>query len=98
MAKSLVEIAKDIKSGKQSSYELVKHYFANMDKYSHKMAVLEKFEDALDKAKKIDERIKKGEDCGVLAGVPILIKDNIMYEGKIASCASKFLENHNFCG
>ena len=94
MAKSLVEIAKGIKSGDLSSEELVKHYFAQMDKYSHKMAVLEKFEDALDKAREIDEKIKKGEKLGVLAGVPILIKDNIMYEGKIASCASKFLETH----
>ena len=94
MAKSLVEIAEGIKSGKLSSEELVKYYFAQMDKYSHKMAVLEKFEDALDKAREIDEKIKKGEKLGVLAGVPILIKDNIMYEGKIASCASKFLESH----
>jgi len=94
MAKSLIDIAKDIKAGKQSSIELVKYYFANMDKYSHKMAILEKFEDALDKAKEIDEKIAKGEKVGRLAGVPILIKDNIMYEGKIASCASKFLENH----
>ncbi len=94
MAKSLIEIAKDIKAGKQSSYDLVKYYFANMDKYSHKRAVLEKFEDALEKAKQIDEKIAKGEKLGKLAGVPILIKDNIMYEGKIASCASKFLSGH----
>ena len=94
MAKSLIEIAKGIKSGELSSEELVKYYFAQMDKYSHKMAVLEKFEDALEKAREIDEKIKKGETLGVLAGVPILIKDNIMYEGKIASCASKFLEAH----
>ncbi len=94
MAKSLIDIAKDIKAGKQSCVELVKYYFANMDKYSHKMAILEKFEDALDRAKEIDEKIAKGEKVGRLAGVPILLKDNIMYEGKIASCASKFLENH----
>ena len=94
MTKSLIEIAKDIKAGKQSSEELVKYYFAQMDKYSHKMAVLEKFEDALEVAKEIDKKIASGEKVGRLAGVPILIKDNIMYEGKIASCASKFLENH----
>ena len=57
MTKSLIEIAKDIKAGKQSSEELVKYYFAQMDKYSHKMAVLEKFEDALDRAKEIDATI-----------------------------------------
>ena len=94
MAKSVIEIVNDIRAGKQSSEELVKYYFAQMDKYSHKMAVLEKFEDALEKAREIDSRIAKGEKLGRLAGVPILIKNNILYEGKIASCASKFLENY----
>lgn len=94
MAKSMIEIANSIKDGKMSSEELVKYYFAQMDKYSHKNAVLEKFEDALDMAREIDGKIARGEKVGRLAGVPILIKDNIMYEGKIASCASKFLENY----
>lgn len=89
-----VDIVKKVKSGQIKSEDLVKHYFENIDKFSHKNAVLEKFPDALVRAREIDEKVARGEKLGKLAGVPILIKDNIMYEGKIASCASKFLQNH----
>jgi len=91
---SVIEIVQGVKSGKLKSEELVKHYFENIDKYSYKNAVLEKFDDALDRAREIDQKASRGEKLGRLAGVPILIKDNIMYEGKTVSCASKFLENH----
>lgn len=91
---SVIEIVQGVKSGKLKSEELVKHYFENIDKYSYKNAVLEKFDDALDRAREIDQKVSRGEKLGRLAGVPILIKDNIMYEGKTVSCASKFLENH----
>ena len=36
----------------------------------------------------------EGEKAPVLCGIPLGIKDNIMIEGKIASAASKILENH----
>lgn len=91
---SVIEIVQGVKSGKLKCEELVKHYFENIDKYSYKNAVLEKFDDALDRAREIDQKASRGEKLGRLAGVPILIKDNIMYEGKTVSCASKFLENH----
>lgn len=91
---SVIEIVQGVKSGKLKCEELVKHYFENIDKYSYKNAVLEKFDDALDRAREIDQKVSRGEKLGRLAGVPILIKDNIMYEGKTVSCASKFLENH----
>ncbi len=91
---SVVEIVKGIKDGSLSSEKLVEHYFDNIKKFSHKNAVLETFPDALDRAREIDKKAKEGKPLGKLAGVPILIKDNIMYEGKIASCASKFLETH----
>ena len=91
---TVVEIVKGIKEGSLSCQDLVKECFENIDKYSHKNAVLEKFEDALEIAKEIDKKVSNGEKLGKLAGVPVLIKDNIMYEGKISSCASKFLQNH----
>jgi aspartyl-tRNA(Asn)/glutamyl-tRNA(Gln) amidotransferase subunit A len=49
---------------------------------------------ALNEAKKIDEKIKKG-NAGKLAGQIICIKANINYKGLIASCGSKTLENYN---
>ena len=32
--------------------------------------------------------------AGVLAGIPMAVKDNILYKGHIASAASKILENY----
>lgn len=50
-------------------------------------------EEALAQAKKIEEKIIKGESLGVLAGVPVAVKDNICTEGVRTTCASKILEN-----
>lgn len=48
---------------------------------------------ALERADKIDERIKKGENVGTLAGVPFVVKDNYLAFGAPSTAASKILEN-----
>ena len=48
---------------------------------------------ALERADKIDERIKKGENIGPLAGVPFVVKDNYLAFGAPSTAASKILEN-----
>lgn len=57
-------------------------------------AYLEVFSDAIEEAKKIDEKRKSGQLVGELAGIPIAIKDNILIHGKTASSSSKLLENY----
>lgn len=49
-------------------------------------------EEALEQAKELDRKDKKTEDT--LAGVPFVVKDNICYEGKRTTCASRMLENY----
>lgn len=89
------EIVEKVKSKQISALEVLEIYLAEIDKKNKELnAILEVFEDAIDRAKEIDEKIKNGQPVGKLAGVPILIKDNILYKGHIASCASKFLENY----
>ncbi|MDA8211206.1 MAG: Asp-tRNA(Asn)/Glu-tRNA(Gln) amidotransferase subunit GatA [Clostridia bacterium] len=51
-------------------------------------------DEALAKAKEVDARIKAGEAIGPLAGVPMVLKDNMCTKGIKTTCSSKIL--HNF--
>ena len=49
-------------------------------------------EGALAAASKIDERIKRGEKVGRLAGVPFAVKDNFLVRGQEATASARILE------
>lgn len=85
-----------LKSGKISAREMTVGYLDKIKKENKLLnAYLEVFEkDAIAQAKKVDERIVSGETPGVLWGVPVAVKDNILIEGHIASASSKILENY----
>lgn len=51
-------------------------------------------EEALKRADEIDARRARGEKLGPLAGVPVGIKDNILYKGHKATCCSKMLADY----
>lgn len=91
---SVIELAEKIKNKELTSEQVVREYLKQIENKKHLNAVIESFDDVIDYAKQIDERIAKGENVGRLGGVPILIKDNVLYKGKIASCASNFLRNY----
>ncbi len=50
-------------------------------------------EQALEQARQVDAKIAAGEEIGLLAGIPIGIKDNMCTKGIRTTCASRILEN-----
>ncbi len=50
-------------------------------------------ETALNTAKKVDEKLAKGEELPLLAGVPLALKDNMNLIGSKTTASSKILEN-----
>ena len=73
--------------------ELTEYYLSKIDEFKGKNAVLEIFYDCLDRADECDRLISEGRDLPSLIGVPILIKDNILYKGKISSSGSRLMQN-----
>lgn len=78
-----------------TALELTNAYLGEIEKKDKEIhAYLEVWADsAREEAKKADEMIAKGQSKA-LTGIPLAIKDNILIEGRIASSASKILENY----
>lgn len=91
-----IEIARDIREGKRSSEEVVKECLSRIESGNEKLnALLGTFDDALDRARGIDERRAAGEDVGPLGGVPVILKDNILVKGERCTAGSRILENYD---
>lgn len=89
----------DIQKGYQeksfSAVEITKVYLDRVKKFDGgiKAFISLNEEAALQEAAAIDAKLSKGEKAGLLAGVPIAIKDNICTRGMKTTCASKMLED-----
>ena len=93
---TIFDIVESVTSGKKSAEEITRYYLAQIaEKNPQINAFVEVFEqDAIAQAKAIDAKKARGEKLGALAGVPVGIKDNILYQGHKATCCSNMLANY----
>lgn len=85
---------KDLLAHKYSAVDLYRACKKNIDEKNKEInAYIEVFVDGEDMARKADEMIAAGT-ATTLTGIPISLKDNILYEDHIASASSKMLEHY----
>jgi aspartyl-tRNA(Asn)/glutamyl-tRNA(Gln) amidotransferase subunit A len=88
------DIAALVKQKKISAKEVTSVFLKQTEKLNPSINAFITINDkALQEAEKVDARIAKGEDVGLLAGVPIAVKDMLCTKGLRTTAASKMLFN-----
>lgn len=90
---SFSEIASAVKTKKVSALETTQFFLKRINAIDKKLNAFVAIDTtAEEQAKKIDDKVSKGEDPGVLAGVPWGIKDIFCTKGLATTAASKILQ------
>lgn len=84
---TIKELRSQLENKKISVAELVEFFIKRCQAYDPELSALLEIFDK-------DSILKDMAASGILHGIPGVIKDNICIEGRIASCASRILENY----
>lgn len=89
-------VRKAMLAGEFTAKDLASKYLEAIELKNKEInAYLGIYDDVIAQAEAADARMKaEGEKSPALCGIPFAIKDNILIKGKIASAASKMLENY----
>ncbi len=91
-----LELARLMRKGRLSPVELARASLDAIERENKEINAVITItgERAMDQARRVEKRLLAGEEISPLAGVPIIIKDNILVEGVRMTCASRMLENY----
>jgi aspartyl-tRNA(Asn)/glutamyl-tRNA(Gln) amidotransferase subunit A len=89
-------LRQDIVSGKVRAADAVERFLERIERADGRVrAFLTVTADAARaQARRVDEKIARGEPVGPLAGIPVAVKDNICTADARTTCASRILENY----
>lgn len=91
---TIVEASKKMAAGEITAVDIARACLENIEKKNTELnAYIEVFPDVIAQAEAADKRRAAGES-GPLLGIPLAIKDNILIQGRVASAASRMLENY----
>ncbi len=95
LKKSAMEQSRAIQNKEVSAVELTKASLERIKSLDEKLGAFNSTTEdiALETAKKVDEKVAKGEELPLLAGVPLALKDNMNLVGSRTTASSKILEN-----
>ena len=95
LKKSAAEQSKALKNKEISAVELTSAAFKRIEELDEKLGAFNSLtkESTLETARKVDEKIAKGEELPLLAGIPLALKDNMNMKGSKTTASSKILEN-----
>lgn len=89
------ELVEKLEKGEVTSEEITRSYLDRIKEkdISVKAYIIVLEDEAIKKAREVDEARKSGKSVSKYAGIPIGIKDNMCIEGTKTTCSSKMLEN-----
>jgi aspartyl-tRNA(Asn)/glutamyl-tRNA(Gln) amidotransferase subunit A len=93
-ARSLREISHQVSSGALSAVEVCQAALARMEAVNPALNAFNLIDagGALARAARVDQRRRQGDATGRLAGVPVVLKDNICVRGMRTTASSRILE------
>lgn len=88
-----VELLSRLESGEATSVAVTQAFVDQIQRHDSRVGAFLRDDSAraLTQAQRIDERKKRGEKLGRLAGLPVAVKDLLCSEGELTTCASKML-------
>ena len=95
MFKTAIEAKRALETKQISAKEILDAYYKRIEEIEPDIQALNSLTKdlAYATAKTVDEKIAKGEELPALAGVPLIIKDNICVKDTLTTASSKMLEN-----